>query len=298
MPVPLGTINTGPPTRSPQTQNLNDLKKPPSGSITNRTTNALKTSYRTPSPKTTDTMNTPERSETMNISNASDTITHIHILLDRSGSMAAIAPDVIGGFNTFLRDQQANGADARITLVQFDSGNAQEVILAGAPIMEAAPLNSKIFQPRGGTPLLDATGRLIERARMEAELRATNALPKEDIVFVSITDGEENQSREYTLERVRQMIKECEADNWTFVFLSAGLDAYGEAGKMGLGRKGTQAFAASGRSVSMAMHSLSTSMSTHRERFRKGQGADDGGFFAEGKLAEEELKKGDNGRKA
>ena len=252
----------------------------------------MKNSDQTNATKISDTMNTTQPSDTMNSSNTTDTITHIHILLDRSGSMAAIALDVIGGFNTFLRDQQANGADARITLVQFDSQDPQEVILAGAPIMEATPLDHSIFKPRAGTPLLDATGRLIERARLEASLRATNALPKEDIVFVSITDGEENQSRDYTLERVRQMIKECEADNWTFVFLSAGLDAYDEAGRMGLGRKGTQAFAASGRSVSMAMHSLSTSMSTHRERFRKGQGADDAGFFAEGKLAEEELKKG------
>jgi hypothetical protein len=224
--------------------------------------------------------------------------THIHILLDRSGSMASIAPDVIGGFNTFLSAQQADGPDARITLVQFDNHNPQEVLLAGVPIAQAKPLGAEQYQPRGGTPLLDATGRLIERARLEANLRGANGLPKEDIVFVSITDGEENQSREYDLERIRQLIAACEAEGWTFVFLSAALDAYGEARRMGIKESATQSFEATGASTRMAMHSLSESMSKFRDKRRFNDTTDVTDFFADGKPAEEKRNKPGSDHKA
>jgi hypothetical protein len=74
--------------------------------------------------------------------------THIVILIDRSGSMQSIAGDVIGGYNQFLRGQQANGDDARVTFVQFDSQDPQEVIVAGAPISEVVPLSETTFVPR------------------------------------------------------------------------------------------------------------------------------------------------------
>ena len=66
--------------------------------------------------------------------------THIYILLDRSGSMSSIANDVIGGFNQMIKDQKANGPDAKVTLVQFDSQDTQAVIVAGAPIAEITDL--------------------------------------------------------------------------------------------------------------------------------------------------------------
>jgi Mg-chelatase subunit ChlD len=214
--------------------------------------------------------------------------THIHILLDRSGSMASIADDVIGGFNTFLKEQQANGPDARLTLVQFDSQDAQDVILSGSPIMDAKPLNSTIYRPRGGTPLLDATGRLIERAMLEEQIRSQNRLPQEDIVFVSITDGEENQSREYTLEQVRNLIAEREAAGWTFVFLSAALDAYGDATKLGIKAGSIQAFMADKGGVDMAMESVSYQMREFREKKRSGIAAEKEDFFGPEKPAEKD----------
>jgi len=62
--------------------------------------------------------------------------THIYILLDRSGSMSSIANDVIGGFNQYMKQQKENGPDAKVTLVQFDSQDPQEVVVASAPIVE------------------------------------------------------------------------------------------------------------------------------------------------------------------
>ncbi len=82
------------------------------------------------------------------------TNTHLYILLDRSGSMSSIARDVIGGYNTFIREQKKEGSDVRVTLVQFDSSDRQEIIAAGVPIDEVVDLTEDTFIPRGGSPLL------------------------------------------------------------------------------------------------------------------------------------------------
>ena len=114
---------------------------------------------------------------------------HLYVLLDRSGSMASMAEDVIGGFNRLLVDQQADGSDARMTLVQFDTEDTQEVVADSVPIIEMCPLDRRTFVPRGGTPLLDATGALLARAATRQAQRASAGLAPEQVVFVSITDG-------------------------------------------------------------------------------------------------------------
>ncbi len=220
--------------------------------------------------------------------------THLYILLDRSGSMESIARDVIGGYNTFIREQKKEGSDVRVTLVQFDSGDRQEILAAGVPIDEIVELTPETFVPRGGTPLLDATGQLINRARVNEELRAQNSLPAEDIVFVTITDGEENESSEFTLTRIKEMIEECETKGWTFVFLSAALDAYGDASRMGMKHGNIQAFSATGDGADLAFSSLSASVRKLREAKRMGTWKEDADFFDE-KIAEAERnKKNDN----
>ena len=82
---------------------------------------------------------------------------HIYFLLDRSGSMESMADDVVGGFNGFLATQQADGHDAVLTLVQFDSQDPHEVLVDAVPIAEVRPLDPARFQPRGAprftTPL-------------------------------------------------------------------------------------------------------------------------------------------------
>jgi hypothetical protein len=220
------------------------------------------------------------------------TNTHLYILLDRSGSMETIARDVIGGYNTFIREQRKEGSDVRVTLVQFDSLDRQEIIAAGVPIDELVELSAETFIPRGGTPLLDATGLLIARARMNEELRVQNALPKEDIVFVTVTDGEENESSEYTLPQIKRLIQECEAKDWTFVFLSAAIDAYGDASGMGMKGGNIQAFSASADGADLAFSSLSANVSKLRREKMAGTWKQDADFFEE-KIAEAERRKND-----
>ena len=214
--------------------------------------------------------------------------THIVVLLDRSGSMSSIATDVIGGFNTYLQDQQTNGADARISIVLFDSQDPQETVVWGAPIVEALPLTPTTFVPRASTPLLDATGLTIGRAMVEQQARTATGLAAEDIIFVTITDGMENCSREYTLERVRQLVTERTADGWQFVFLSAGLDAYGDAQRFGYEDGASQAWRAEGMNSRRMFDSLSKGTSNLREKKRRGMMAAPAEFFETGKDAEED----------
>ena len=212
--------------------------------------------------------------------------THIVVLLDESGSMESIRGDVIGGFNRFLSDQRADGADAKVTLVKFDSQDPHNVVFSGSPIASVANLTTQNFEPRGGTPLLDATGRLIGRIRSEQAGRIQNGLLADHIVFVTITDGEENQSTEYSLRRIKALIEESEAAGWTFVFLSAGLDAYGNANGLGVKGGRTQAFNADAEGTGLAFESLSSNMINRRGKMRRGEYIDSEEFFEDGKIAE------------
>jgi Mg-chelatase subunit ChlD len=210
-------------------------------------------------------------------------------LLDRSGSMSSMVDDVIGGFNRFLADQQADGPDARMTLVQFDSQDPQEILTDALTIQRVRALTNRTFEPRGGTPLLDATGRLIARAAARAQDRRQLGKRPEEIVFVTVTDGEENQSREYDRRTIRRLVSEKSAEGWTFVFLSAGLDAYAEAGSLGYDTRAVQAWAPDGAGATMAFEDLSKATSTRRSAVRAGApmpAAAKADYFPGGKAAE------------
>jgi len=159
--------------------------------------------------------------------------THIAVLLDRSGSMGDIKDDAIGGFNCFLKEQKAAGANATLTLVQFDT-ESTDVVHESMPILEVPDLNHQTFQPRGGTPLLDALGQTIDSTG-----RALAAIPEANrpnkVVFVVITDGQENSSHQHTKASVKERIdRQSSQYNWQFVFLGANQDAFDEAGAVGI----------------------------------------------------------------
>jgi hypothetical protein len=212
--------------------------------------------------------------------------THIYVLLDRSGSMEAIRSDVIGGFNTFLAEQQADGPDAWLTLVEFDSQDPAEVIADAIPIREALPLSVATFVPRAGTPLLDATGRMLLRADARVATLAAHGLPPEDIVFVTITDGSENQSREFRRDGIRRMITAREQAGWTFVYLSADVDACADASALGYDIRSVQAFAPSAPGTQLLFTSLSTATRERRAARRERRSVAAADFFGGDKPAE------------
>jgi Mg-chelatase subunit ChlD len=190
--------------------------------------------------------------------------THITVILDRSGSMEAILEDIIGGFNTFLRQQQAEQGTATLTLVQFDSQAPYEVIHGFKPIGEIPPLTRETYVPRASTPLLDTLGRgIIDLERNLAGL-ADAARPTK-VVMIVVTDGQENSSQEFSRVQVEMMIKDKTAKNdWQFVFVSADLAAIGDAAAVGIAPDSTLLFEKSGEGSAKVWNSLSARTSDYR----------------------------------
>ncbi|MEI6736512.1 MAG: vWA domain-containing protein [Actinomycetes bacterium] len=211
---------------------------------------------------------------------------HIYFVLDRSGSMQSIASDVIGGFNAFVKQQQADGADALMTLVQFDSTDSHEVLANAAPINEIKQLDLSVFVPRGSTPLFDAMGRVLNEAiSREAQLVGAEK-PAESIVFVTFTDGGENASREFTRETVFNLVKGKEKDGWTFVYMGANQDAYATGGDMGMSQMNSSNFIADKQGTTLAFEDLARSTSKRRTKLRTGEVFASEAFFEEGKTAD------------
>ena len=220
------------------------------------------------------------------------TTVHVHFLLDRSGSMSAMAPDVIGGFNAFLANQQAQPGRSRMTLVQFDSGDPFEVLTDGLALHRVRPLSERTFQPRGGTPLWDAVGELITRASVRQQQRRALGKAAEETLVAVYTDGEENQSVRFDGGTIRRLIEAKKEEGWTFVFLGAGLDAYAEGGRIGVGVGSTQSFAPDGAGARLAFHDLDLSLRTFRASAPAARQAMKEDFFAErGKAAEDDRRR-------
>ena len=159
--------------------------------------------------------------------------THIAVLLDRSGSMESIKAETISGFNFFLNEQKKGGANASLTLVQFDT-QATEIVHEARPIQSVPELNADMYQPRGGTPLLDALGETIISTGRTLEVIPEANRP-DKVVFVIITDGQENSSHKFSKGQIKEMLeRQTNVYKWQFVYLGANQDAFAEAGNMGI----------------------------------------------------------------
>ena len=151
----------------------------------------------------------------------------IGIVLDRSGSMKKSAAEAIGGFNRVVEDQKKSPGTTLLTLAQFD--DEYELIHDALDVQKVEALTDKTYVPRGWTALLDAMGRTIVSIGEKLA-----ALPEEQrpakVTIVTITDGEENASKEYTHAQIKDMIKQQEnIYSWEFVFLGSEPKAVADA---------------------------------------------------------------------
>ena len=164
-------------------------------------------------------------------------LTDITLVVDRSGSMASIRTDAEGGVNTFLTDQAEQPGEALVTLVQFDT--QYEFVHKGVPVKQVPRYH---LVPRGSTALLDAVGRAIN----ETGERLAK-LPEADrpglVIFVVMTDGQENSSQEFTKAQIKKMIEHQQSVyKWQYTFLGANQDSFAEAGSMGMAASGVANF--------------------------------------------------------
>ncbi len=215
---------------------------------------------------------------------------HIYFVLDRSGSMQSIAPDVIGGFNAFVEAQKAESSNAVMTLVQFDSQDPFEVLADAEKLTKIVPLSAATFVPRGGTPLYDAIGRTIAEAKIRIERRSAKDKPEEEILFIIFTDGEENQSVEYSQDQIASAIKGCEASGWTFVYMGANQDAYAEGAKFAVNEANVSNFIADEKGANLAFASLSRAVSKKQSSLVLGLEQSNLDFFDGEKDADEDAR--------
>ena len=159
-------------------------------------------------------------------------LTELVFILDRSGSMAGLEKDTIGGFNAMIEKQRQEPGDAYISTVLFD--NTSQVIHDRLALDAVPRLTEKEYYVRGCTALLDAVGGAIRHIGNIHKYAREEDRP-EKTMFVITTDGMENASRRYTYERVREMItRQKERYGWEFLFLGANMDAAREAARFGI----------------------------------------------------------------
>ena len=159
-------------------------------------------------------------------------LTELVFILDKSGSMAGLERDTIGGFNSMLKKQKALDGECRITTVLFD--NRYQLLHDRIDIRAVSPMTEKEYQVGGSTALLDAIGRTVQKLAV-VQRNTAEEYRAEHVMFVIITDGEENASREYSFQKVKAMIEEeKETYGWEFVFLGANIDAVETAGRFGI----------------------------------------------------------------
>lgn len=168
-------------------------------------------------------------------------LTEIAFVLDRSGSMSAVADAAIAGFNHFLAEQQRAAGQARLTVVLFDDEYLLHV--DAIPVEEVLPLDETTFVPRNSTALLDAIGRTVDAIGERLHVTPEDVRPGHVIVAI-LTDGFENASTSDTWETVSKRIKhQTNKYGWEFLFLGAGQDAIATAAQLNIAAHNAAAFA-------------------------------------------------------
>ena len=159
-------------------------------------------------------------------------LTELVFILDKSGSMAGLEADTIGGFNAMLKKQQKAEGEAYVTTVLFN--HDYELLHDRIHVKGISVMTDEDYEVGGTTALLDAIGFTIQKIK-NVQKRTSESQRAEKVLFVITTDGMENASCEYTVEKIKKMIRvQKEKYDWQFIFLGANIDAVTTAAKFGI----------------------------------------------------------------
>lgn len=188
-------------------------------------------------------------------------LSEIVFILDRSGSMAGLEADTIGGFNSMLEKQKQLSGRAFVSTVLFD--NECETIHDRMALELVPRLTEREYSVRGCTALLDAVGKTIEHVDMIHRYAREEDRPGRTL-FVITTDGMENCSRDYSYDRVRSLIESHKEKGWEFLFLGANIDAAREAARFGIDASRTANYRADSRGTEVIYDSISETIEAFR----------------------------------
>jgi uncharacterized protein YegL len=199
-------------------------------------------------------------------------LTELVFILDKSGSMGGLEKDTIGGYNSMLEKQKAVEGECHITTVLFD--NNYELLHDRIDIRAVVPITEKDYYVGGSTALLDAIGRTIHKI-VNVQKHTADDYQAEKVMFVIITDGEENSSRKYSAEKIKAQIERKKSKyGWEFIFLGANIDAVETAGRFGIGANRSVDYLADSEGTSLNF----SVMSEAAAEFRSGKAISDHHF--------------------
>jgi uncharacterized protein YegL len=188
--------------------------------------------------------------------------TQIVCILDRSGSMGAIIDDAIGGFNQFLEDQKKLEDNATMTTALFD--DQYELLYDNIPLKEVKKFNRETWSPMGLTALYDAIGKTINIVRKNHKKLKKKERPDKVLVCI-VTDGMENDSKEYKNDQIKKLINECEEEyGWSFVYLAANQDAFSVGRSFGVSGGNTYTFTADSTGIYNVSATLNSATTYYR----------------------------------
>ena len=159
-------------------------------------------------------------------------MTELVFILDKSGSMAGLEKDTIGGFNALVEKQRQLQGDVRVTTVLFNQ--SYELLHDRISLKGISTLTEDDYEVGGTTALLDAIGSTVQKIA-NAQKRTMEEERADKVMFVITTDGMENASCEYNYKKINEMIAmQKQKFNWEFIFLGANIDAVATARQFGV----------------------------------------------------------------
>jgi uncharacterized protein YegL len=179
--------------------------------------------------------------------------TVVHLLLDTSGSMGSVQDATIDGYNEYINSLKEDGGKFKVSLTLFDSDYNNKIRLEkrydSINVDDVPELNRETYQPSGGTPLHDAFCMTLKDIKDRKD---------EKYLFVVLTDGMENTSKEYKAKDMKNLKNKLEAkDNWTFVYLGANQDAFATAKQYDFSSSNVSNFNSTAKGTGMAFRTLS-----------------------------------------
>lgn len=199
----------------------------------------------------------------------------INVVIDRSGSMQGLRQDTIGSFNTFLKEQQAVPGECIFTLCTFSDD--YRLVHDFEKIANVPALTDTTYRTGGNTALLDAFGATIDSVGRKLATMPEAERP-DKVLFLVITDGEENSSHRYTREQIKSMVEhQRSVYSWEFVFVGANVDAFTVGTSLGFTASNSVGYTAS----KTGTHSLYSSISSNATAYRSSHSSLAPDFFGQ-----------------